>query len=201
MDDLASLCYFFANSPKRQQYFETFIDYHKVELSISDSNKKHVIRLAKTRWVERGKAYENYYILYRFFVAIFESICCPTFYRKFYMELEEKRKEKWSRDKETVSKAQGLFATCRRFDRLVAFAVLYNGLEPLKPLVTKLHKCNQDIYDAYQMMDQVINYLRETKDNMDEQFHHWYEMAYFTRHFSWCNAFGSAISKVLESIS
>ena len=135
MDDLASLCYFFANSPKRQQYFETFIDYHKVELSISDSNKKHVIRLAKTRWVERGKAYENYYILYRFFVAIFESICSPTFYRKFYMELEEKRKEKWSRDKETVSKAQGLFATCRRFDRLVAFAVLYNGLEPLNLLL------------------------------------------------------------------
>ena len=61
MDDLASLCYFFAISPKRQQYFETFIDYHKVELSISDSNKKHVIKLAKTRWVERHKAYESYY--------------------------------------------------------------------------------------------------------------------------------------------
>ena len=47
MDDLISLCYFFANSPKRQQYFETFIDYHKDESSISDSNKKYVIRLAK----------------------------------------------------------------------------------------------------------------------------------------------------------
>ena len=65
MDDLASLCYFFANSPKRQQYYETFIDYHKDESSISDSNKKHVIGLAKTRWVERHKTYENYYILYR----------------------------------------------------------------------------------------------------------------------------------------
>ena len=38
MDDLTSLCYFFANSPKRQQYFDTFIHYHKFELSISDSN-------------------------------------------------------------------------------------------------------------------------------------------------------------------
>ena len=27
------------------------------------------------------------------------------------------------------------------------------------------------------MIDQVINDLRETKDNMDEQFHHCYEMA------------------------
>ena len=47
MDDLTSLCYFFAKSPKRQQYFETIIDYHKDELSISDSNKKHVISWQK----------------------------------------------------------------------------------------------------------------------------------------------------------
>ena len=93
------------------------------------------------------------------------------------MELEEKHKEKWSWDKETVSKAQSLFAACRRFDRLITFAVLYNGLEPLRPLVTKLQKRHQDIYEAYQMIDQVINDLRETKYNMDEEFHHWYEMA------------------------
>ena len=54
------------------------------------------------------------------------------------MELEEKPKEKWSCDKEALSKAQGPFAVRRRFDRLVAFAVLYNGLEPLKLLVTKM---------------------------------------------------------------
>ena len=56
MDDLTSLCYFFPNSSKRQQYFETFIDYHKDELSISDSNKKQDIGLTKMRWVERHKA-------------------------------------------------------------------------------------------------------------------------------------------------
>ena len=93
------------------------------------------------------------------------------------MELEKKHKEKSSWDKETISKVQGLSAACQRFDRLVAFAVLYNVLEPLKPLVTKLQKHNQDIYQAYQTIDQVINDLRETKDNMDEEFHHWYEMA------------------------
>ena len=54
------------------------------------------------------------------------------------MELEEKPKEKWSWDKEALSKAQGPFAVRRRFDRLVAFLVLYNGLEPLKLLVTKM---------------------------------------------------------------
>ena len=114
MDDLTSLCYFLQNWPKRQQYFETFNDYHKDQLSISDSNKKHVIGLAKTRWVERHKGYENYYILYRFVVATFESICSPTLYQKFYMELEEKHKEKWSWDKEIITKSPVLFAACRR---------------------------------------------------------------------------------------
>ena len=38
----------------------------------------------------------------------------------------------------------------------------------MKPLFTKLQKRNQDIYQAYQMTDQVINDLRETKDNMDK---------------------------------
>ena len=54
---------------------------------------------------------------------------------------------------------------------------MYNGLEPLKPLATKSQKRNQDIYQAYQMIDEVVNDIRETKDNMDEEFHHCYEMA------------------------
>ena len=84
------------------------------------------------------------------------------FIKSFTQSYKESTK-KWSWDKETVSKAQGLFAACR----LVAFAVLYNGLEPLKLLVTKLQKHNQGIYQAYQIIDQVINDLRETKYNMD----------------------------------
>ena len=49
-------------------------------------------------------------------------------------------------------------------------------MDPLKPIVTKLQERIQDIYQAYQMIDQVINDLRETKDHMDEEFYHWYEM-------------------------
>ena len=62
MDSLTNICYHFANSPKRQQYFERFIDYYKDELSVAASSRSHVIGLSKTRWVERYKAYENYYL-------------------------------------------------------------------------------------------------------------------------------------------
>ena len=49
MDSLTSVCYYFANSPKRQQYFKRFIDYYKDELSVAASSRSHVIGLSKTR--------------------------------------------------------------------------------------------------------------------------------------------------------
>ena len=39
---------------------------------------------------------------------------------------------------ETVSKTQGLFAACCRFDRFFAFSVSFNRLEPLKLSATRL---------------------------------------------------------------
>ena len=74
MDDLSSVCYFFANSPKRQQYFEKFIDFYKKYLKFCESNRMHIIGLSKTSWIERFKAYDNYFILYKFVVSVFESI-------------------------------------------------------------------------------------------------------------------------------
>ena len=145
MDDLTSVCYFFTNSPKRQQFFEGFIEFYKKEMSILESDGKHVIGLAKTRWVERHKVYDNYCILYTFIISTFESICNKSLNEDFYQHLEGEINETWSWDKETVSKAQGLFLACCRFDCLTAFSVLFNGLERLKPLVTKLQERNQDI--------------------------------------------------------
>ena len=49
MDSLTSVCYYFANSSKRQQYFKRFIDYSKDELSVAASSRSHVIGLSKTR--------------------------------------------------------------------------------------------------------------------------------------------------------
>ena len=65
MDSLTSVCYYFANSPKQKQYFERFIDYYKDELSVAACSRSHVMGLSKTRWVERYKAYENYYFLFK----------------------------------------------------------------------------------------------------------------------------------------
>ena len=105
MDSLTSACYYFANSPKRQQYFERFIDYYKEELSVAASSRSHVIGLFKPRWVERYKAYENYYLLFKFIVATFDSICNPYLYKDFYKYLENETIENWCWDSESTNKA------------------------------------------------------------------------------------------------
>ena len=168
MDDLTSVFYFFSNSLKRQQFFEWFVNFCKDDMSVSKSDRKHVIGLAKTRRVERHKAYDNYYILYKFIIPIFESICRKSIYEDFYEHLEREIKETWSSDKETVSKAQGLYA----------FSVLFNWLDPLKPLVTKLQKRIQDIYQAYHMIKQVLKGLEKIKSNITEEFKLWFQFSF-----------------------
>ena len=43
---------------------------------------------------------------------------------------------------------------------MLGFSFLFNGLEPLKPLVTELHKRNSDIYETYQIIDQITEDLK-----------------------------------------
>ena len=53
MNSLTSVSLYFANSSKRDQYFERFIDYYKDELSMAAISCSHVIAFSKTRWVKR----------------------------------------------------------------------------------------------------------------------------------------------------
>lgn len=64
-----------------------------------------------------------------------------------------------------------------RFEELIAYSILINGLEPLKPLIIKLQIRNSDIYEAYQMIDRVITDVKHLRENVDHEFDHWYELA------------------------
>ena len=177
MADFSSSCFFFANSPKMQTYFEKFIDFDKELFKVNETNCIHIIGLSKTRWVKIHKAYDNYFMLYQFVVTAFESIVDIKLYLNFYAHLETDINEKWYRDEESQSEAQGLFSSCLRFDRLVAFVVLFKGLKSLKLLVTKLQKRNHDIYKAYLMTDQVITDLKDTKRDIENEFKGWFKFA------------------------
>ena len=93
------------------------------------------------------------------------------------MYLEEKFNEKWMWDPETRVKSQGLFVATRSFEDILAFSVVFNCLEPLKPLVTKLQRRKQDIYMACCMIDLVISDLKSYRENIGEEFKAWYNTA------------------------
>ena len=59
----------------------------------------------------------------------------------------------------------------------MAFSVLFHGLEPTKPLVTKLQKRNQDIYQAYCMIDKVLSDLQGIQSNIHTEFKVWFTFA------------------------
>ena len=78
---------------------------------------------------------------------------------------------------DTKTKAHGLYAACSSFTHIVAFSVLFNGLEPLKPLVVKLQKRNQDIFKGYYMIDTIVSDLMDYRRNVDKEFSIWYGFA------------------------
>ena len=90
--------------------------------------------------------------------------------------MENETVEYWCWNSESINKAQGLFAVCRKFDHIV-FSVLFHGLEPTKPLLTKLQKRNQDIYQAYCMINKVLSDLRDIQSNTDVEFKVWFTFA------------------------
>ena len=57
-------------------------------------------------------------------------------------------------------RTHGICISFTRLEELLGFSFLFNGLEPLKPHVTELHKRNSDIYEAYQITDQISEDLK-----------------------------------------
>ena len=63
-----------------------------------------------------------------------------------------------------------MFVATRSCECMLAFSVVFNCLEPLKPLVTKLQKRNQDIYMGHSVTDLVISDLKRYQENIEEEF-------------------------------
>ena len=60
MENLTLAFNFFENLPK-QKYFECFLEFYKVGLNLPETKRKKITGLAKTRWIERCKAYDTYH--------------------------------------------------------------------------------------------------------------------------------------------
>ena len=75
--------------------------------------------------------------------------------------------------KDTITKAQGLKASFLSFQTVVVFIATKNILDEVKALALKLQKRDQDIFEAYMMVDEVIGNIKSVRKNIDCQV--WYK--------------------------
>ena len=75
--------------------------------------------------------------------------------------------------KDTITKAQGLKASLLSFQTVVVFIATKNILDEVKALASKLQKRDQDIFEAYMMVDEVIGNIKSVRKNIDCQV--WYK--------------------------
>ena len=73
----------------------------------------------------------------------------------------------WNWDKDTITKAQGLKASLLSFQTVVVFITTKNILDEVKALASKLQKQDQDIFEAYTMVDKVIGNIKSARKNID----------------------------------
>ena len=62
----------------------------------------------------------------------------------------------WDWDNDTRVKAQGLRAALSSFQTITVFMITKNTLDLVKILAVKFQKSDQDIFEAYRMVDKVI---------------------------------------------
>ena len=74
-----------------------------------------------------------------------------------------------------MTKAQGLKASLLSFQTVVVFITTKNILDEVKSLAPKLQKRDQDIFEAYMMVDEVIGNIKSARRNIDSNFQVWYK--------------------------
>ena len=78
---------------------------------------------------------------------------------------------------ETKTKAQGLLANLKTFGFIFTFFIIKNNRGTLKPIAAKLQKKDQDVFQAYSMIDDTIKAVARVRSNREEECHEWFEDA------------------------
>ena len=84
---------------------------------------------------------------------------------------------RWNWDRETLVKAQGLLSALTTFQHIISFVIAKNTLHTVKGIAAKLQKNGRDIYEAYQMIDDVRSILKNMRTNVDNEFQDWFKEA------------------------
>lgn len=156
---------FLNNSPKRQKLFELALKEY-----LPENSHSKLPGLCKTRWVERHWCLDVFLEMYELLVTFLDAVISPHEYPNLKSSTGS-----WNWDKDTITKAQGLKASLLSFQTVVVFITTKNILDEVKALASKLQKRDQDIFEAYMMVDEVIGNIKSARKNIDSDFQIWYK--------------------------
>ena len=156
---------FLNNSPKRQKLFELALKEY-----LPDNSHSKLPGLCKTRWVERHSCLDVFLEMYELLVTFLDAVISPHEYPNLKSSTGS-----WIWDKDTITKAQGLKASLLSFQTVVVFITTKNILDEVKALASKLQKRDQDIFEAYMMVDEVIGNIKSARKNIGSDFQIWYK--------------------------
>ena len=148
---------FLINSPKRQQLFGLTLK----EYLLENSHSK-LPGLCKTRWVERHTCLDLFLEMYELLVTFLDAVISPHEYPNLKSSTE-------AGIGTTITKAQGLKASLLSFQTVVVFIASKNILNEVKALASK-QKRDQDILEAYMMVDEVVGNIKSVKKTLTATF-------------------------------
>ena len=96
--------------------------------------------------------------MYELLVIFLDAVIFPHEYSHLKLSTGS-----WNWDKDTITKAQGLKASLLSFQTVVVFITTKNILDEVKALASKLQKQDQDIFEAYTMVDEVIGNIKSAR--------------------------------------
>ena len=155
---------FLPNSAKRLRYFEQIL-----EVYLPTCSRTKLVGLCKTRWVERHTCFEVFLEMYVAFVTFLDAMLHP------HQHPQLGTNDTWDWDRDTLVKAQGMMAALTMFQNIAVFIITKNTLDIVKVLSVKLQKRDQNVQEAYAMIDDVMKSLESTRTTIDTVFESWYD--------------------------
>ena len=115
--------------------------------------------------MERHTCLDLFLEIYELLVTFLDAVISPHEYPNLKSSTGS-----WNWDKDTITKAQGLKASLLSFQTVVVFIATKNILDEVKALASKLQKRDQDIFEAYMMVDEVIGNIKFVWKTIDIDF-------------------------------
>ena len=170
LTQMTSLAIFFNYSPKREKLLECVVD--KGTNDHSSSKRKAILGLCKTRWAERDKAYEHFYLSFPFIIKALEIIngTCEDIHQ--YPDALISGWEPAAKNDTTSH----LHALCS-FGTIIAIVSIYRLLHPLAMITKCLQGKTVDLIKAFRDIEAIKQDYKVLRAGINDEFQRIYEQA------------------------